>query len=187
MVLSPVQSCPSSLSHHHRAPLLLYLQDAAPKSWARDHCRNGPGNLWTGTEGLPAPSIYLIVILWPLKSRSSPLLLHTLVKPLGFLSGTQSEHHSSSEEHTVIREPWDMPSAPATAIISVLGSSLTSPSWRDESLCLNGFLERVGIFETSTFSPDSLSKHWFWGANGPEVKSLGCFYAGLFQFQAPTW
>lgn len=67
-------------------------------------------------------------------------------KPLGFLSGTQSEHGSSSEEHTVIREPWDMTSAPATAIISVLGSSLTSPSWRDESLCLNGFLERVGIF-----------------------------------------
>lgn len=100
MVLSPAQSCPSSLSHHH----VLAWRSSSPlpprpcsKKLGQRSLQKWPGSLWTGTVGLPAPTIYLIVILWPLKSPPRPLLLHTLVKPLGFLLGTPSAQSSSTQ------------------------------------------------------------------------------------------
>lgn len=70
------------------------LQKAGPGT-TEEMAPYGAGEFVDRDRG-PAGSIIYVVILWPLKSPSRPLLLHTLVNPLGFLSGTQPEHLSGT-------------------------------------------------------------------------------------------
>lgn len=125
---------PPSFSPPTPSPCFKKLGQGHLQKW---HIKES-GNLWTGAEGLTAPSTsphYTLAPTTPLH----PLLTHTLETPLSLLPG-RSEHppapSSSSEEYTVIREPWHMPLAAATALTTVLGSSLTSPSYIEMKACV---------------------------------------------------
>lgn len=127
---------PPSFSPPPPSPCFKKLGQGHLQKW---HIKES-GNLWTATEGLTAPSTspnYILALDNPIAFTSHTHTRDTLKSLISkTYQSTPPAPSSSSEEYTVIREPWHMPLAAATALTTVLGSSLSSPSYIEMKACV---------------------------------------------------